>query len=318
MKLFMALFLNCLLYMINAVSYADASDYPDRSIEMVIPFESGTAIDVLGRILSGLAEKELGVKIVLNNKPGGAGATGYTYVKNSRPDGYTLSLVNSTIASHKVFGNLPFDYDDVEVILIFESSPSVLCVPSNSKYKSFGDVIADAKERPGQIVYATASGNLLNGTRDFCYHAGIQFKILPFGGGGQQPVIQASGGHVDISFTNILDTKAPIEAGLLRPLAVYGKKRIDFLPDIPTFEELGYPVRCPVIRGLIAPPGVPKEKLEIINAAFRKAVSDPKYIDFVRNSAGTPMDASFTDAIDILDEQRNAFILVASQEKGTS
>ncbi len=298
------------------LSPAKAADYPERPIEMVIPFEAGSATDILGRVISELAEKELGVKLVINNKPGGTGATGYTYVKNSRPDGYVLGLANSTIASHKIFGNLPFDYHDVEVILIFQTSPSILCVPANSKYKTLEDVIADARERPGQIIYATTSGNVLSGTRDFCHHAGIQFKILPFGGGGQQPAIQASGGHADISFTNILEARAPIEAGLLRPLAVYGKKRIEFLPDVPIFEELGYPVRCPVIRGLIAPPGVPKEKLEIINAAFRKAVADPRYRDFVRNSAGSPMDASFADAVTLLDEQRKAFILVASQENG--
>lgn len=288
--------------------------FPERPIELVIPFEPGSGTDVTGRLVAELAQEHLGTRIVITNKPGGSGATGYAFVKNGKADGYLIGMANSTLVSHKVFGNLPFDHNDVEVILLIHTSPSVLCVPAKSPYTSLEEVIEDARRRPGEISWAASSGNQLTGSLDFFHHAGTEFKVVPFGGGGMQPTIQTSGGHIDMCFTNIVEAKAQIEAGLLRPLAVYGKKRMDIMPDIPTFEELGYPVRCPIIRMIMAPPGTPRERLEVINAAFQKAVASQKYRDFVASSSGVVLDASFGDAMAILNEQREAFVEVEKQK----
>lgn len=296
---------------------ATATDFPSRPIELIVPFEAGSASDVMGRLLAEMVEKEIGVKVLVNNKPGGAGATGYTYTKNCRPDGYTICMFNSTIASHKIFGNLPFDYRDMDVILLVQASPSILCVPTQSKYHKLEEIIADAKQRPEQISWAVSAGNVLMGTRDFCDQADIRLKVIPFGGGNMQPVLQASGGQVDMCFSNIIESQSPIEAGLLRPIAAYSKKRIDFLPDIPTFEELGYEVRCPVVRGVVAPPGVPKERLNIINEAFQKVVTSEQYVNFVRSSSGSSMNAAFEDSLAVLDEQRMAFQNIAARERAS-
>lgn len=296
----------CVISMVFHFQHAISSDYPSRPIEMVIPFEPGNGTDLIGRLIGELAQEHLGVKIIFNNKPGGAGATAYTYLSNCKADGYTIGMATSTLVSHKIFGNLDFDHNDMDVIILVHSSPSVLCVPTSSKYQSFSDIVNDAKEHPGQVVWGTGSGNHLAGSRDIFNHAGTAFKVIPFSGGGLQPVVQASGGHVDMSFSNYLESKGMIEAGLLRPIAVYAKKRIDQLPDIPTFEELGYPVRCPIVRGVVAPLGVDKTKLDILNSAFKKAVESQRYQDFVKDNAGIVFNVSFLDAIKILDEQREA------------
>lgn len=289
-----------------------ALDYPSRPIEMVIPFEPGSGTDVIGRLIADLAQEHLGTRIIINNKPGGAGASGYTYIKNSKPNGYVIGVANSALTSHKIFGNLSFDHNDVEVIILTHTSPSVLVVPAKSKYTTFQEILDDARMQPGKITWGTAAGNALACSRDIFNHAGVTFKVVPFGGGALQPVIQTSGGHVDMSLSNYLEARTQIEAGLLRPIAVYAKKRIETLPDIPTFEELGYPVRCPVVRGVIAPPGVDKEKLNILNDAFKKAVASQKYQEFVQNSAGVALSESFEDAMKILNEQQKANQEVAS------
>lgn len=309
------MFLRILLMFFLLFNVSVASDYPNRQIEMVIPFDAGSGTDITARILGELVEEYLGVKITFNNRPGGAGATGYTYIKNSKPDGYTIGLANSTIASHKIFGNLPFDYHDVNVIVAVHSSPSVLCVPNQSKYHSLEDIMHDAKERPGKISWATSSGNALICSKDFFYHSGLEFKVIPSGGGTIEPAIQASGGHVDMALTNFVDARMQIEAGLLRPIVVYSKNRLKEFAEIPTFEELGFPVRCPLMRFIIAPPGVDSEKLEILNDAFQKAIASKRYQEYIVTNSSIALNAAFGDAVALLDEQKKAFVEVAKQRE---
>lgn len=292
---------------------ASAETYPNRPIQLVIPYDPGTGSDLIGRLVAELAQEHLGVKITIANKPGGGGAPGSAFVKNAKPDGYLIGIVTSALVAQKVYGTLPFDHHDMEVVILFHSSPSVLCVPASSKYTSFKEVIEDAKAHPGDISWATGSGNLLTCSRDIFHHAGVEFKVLPSKGGGLQPAIQASGGHVDMSFTNILEAKPQIDAGLLRPLAVYAKERIESLPAIPTFEEYGYPVRCLIVRGIMTPPGVDREKLEILNNAFTKAVASDRYKEFVARNEGIVMSVSFEDAVELLDEQQKTIEEVAQQ-----
>lgn len=290
-----------------------AAAYPNRPIEMIIPFDPGTASDLIGRLAAELAQEHLGTKINITNKPGGSGATGYTFIKNSKPNGYIIGLGTTTLVSHKILGKLPFDHHAVEVVLLFQTSPTLLCVPANSPYKTLDDVIKDARERPGEISWATASGNLLTISLGFFQQAGLKFKVVPSGGGGAQPVILATGGHVDMAFSNILEAKAQLDAGLLRPLAVNAPSRMESFPDIPTFQELGYSMPSSAIRGIITPLGVDPEHLKILNNAFRKAIASQKFHDFVANTSGVVLEASFGDAMKLLDEQQAVFEKIAQQ-----
>lgn len=308
-------FIYMTLLCLNAPSHfhAVASEYPTRPIEMIISADPGSGTDLIGRMAAELAQEFLGVKITITNKPGGAGAIGCTFVKNSKPDGYCIGMTTSTLVSHKVFGKLPFDHHDVEVVLLFQTSPNLLCVLMDSPYKTLDDLIADAIKRPGQISWATASGNLLITSNVFFRESGAQFKVIPSGGGGVQPAVQVLGGHVDVAYVNILEAKPQIEAGMLRPLVINAETRLSEFPDIPTFQELGYQVPSPIMRGIITPPGVERERLVLLNNAFRNATSTQKFRDFVKNNAGIVLDASFDDAMDLLNKQEAAFRTIANQ-----
>lgn len=310
-------FICLILALSSSVHYslAEAAEYPNRTIEMIIPFDPGSGTDVIGRLAAELAQESLGVKIHCTNKPGGAGATGLTFIKNSKPDGYTIGISNSTLVSHKVFDKLPFDHHDVEVVTIFNSIPNLMCVPAASPYNTLDDIIADAKKRPGEISWACATGNMLLISQAFFKESGLKFKVVPSGGGAIQPVIQALGGHVDISYPSVVESKTQIEAGLLRPIVVNAEERLSFIPDIPTFRELGYEkIPAPTIRMIITPSGVDRDKLEILNSAFRKAFATEKFRNFVEGASGVVLDASFEDAMKLLDEREAMFRELVRQD----
>lgn len=295
-----------LLILVGCQAGLLGTEYPDRPIEMVIPFDSGSSSDQTGRLIAELAQEYLGQKVLVNNKPGGAGAIGLTYIKNSKPDGYVIGLATSTLASHKAFGNLPFDHHDVEVVFFFHADSCILVVPSNSPFKTLTDLIDHAKARPGELLWATSSrGGPLNiMSTDFFKQANIKVKIVPSGGGGAKPAIQASGGHVDAALVAFAEAKAQIEAGLLRPLALYANERFSRLPDIPTFKEYGFPVYMTGIRGIITPLGVAKEKLNVLHDAFKKASESKEFKEYCERTYSPPFYASFDKAVAILDKQQ--------------
>lgn len=277
-----------------------AAEYPSRPIEMIIPYDAGASSDLIGRRLAEIAQKFLEVRIIIVNKPGGTGATGYTYIHNSKPDGYTIGLATSTLVAHKIFGNCPIDHHDVEVVILTDGEPLLLFVPTNSKYQTLEDIIADAKQNPGKIKWGTSSGNLLLCSEGIFRTAGIDVKVIPSSKSGAQPIIQAIGGHVDMAFTGLLGAQSPIAANLLRPIAMYTNERVDQFPDVPTFAEYGYPIRFRHVRGIITPPGVEKNKLEILNDAFRKAVESEEFKEFCDKNSSEIIGASFQDADAIL------------------
>lgn len=308
----MDLFKGCQILLLSyflmlAFDIGIAAEYPSRPITMVIPHDSGAPTDLIGRRLAEIAQKNLGVKINIINKPGGTGAIGHAYIYNSKPDGYTIGMANSNLVAHKVFGNSPIDHNDVEVVIISDSEERILCVPADSKYHTLEEIITDAKQNPGRITWATSSGTLLLCSEDFFRAAGIDMKVVPSSGSGAQPAIQASGGHVDMVFTGLLSAQPHIAANLLRPIALYAGGRIDTLPDTPTFAEQGYPVLFRHIRGIITPLGVDKNKLEILNDAFKKAVESKEFKEFCTKNSSVIIDASFEDAKTILNKLEKDF-----------
>lgn len=308
----MSLIKRCIIFLLvcclaPAFSLGIAVEYPNRPIELVIPFSAGTSSDLIGRRLAEIAQKHLGVKIIINNKPGGTGVTGYAYIHSSKPDGYTIGTGTSTLVSHKVFSNSPVGHNDVEVVILSDTEPRILCVPASSKYQTLEEIIDDAKRIPGKIKWGTSSGALLICSGDFFRAAGIDVKVIPSGGGGVHSAIQASGGHVDMSFTGMFEVKAQIAANLLRPIALYSYTHSDVYPGVPTFMEHGYPVRFPHVRGIITPPGVEKYKLEILNNAFKKAVESDEFKEFCASNSSEILGISFEDAKKVLDDLEAAF-----------
>lgn len=295
------------------VQAEDASAYPSKTVQFILPFEPGTSTDQIGRLLARLAEPYMGTTLQVVNKPGGGGATGFTYIKNAKPDGYVIGMGTANLAGHKVYGNLDFDHNDVETPIVVHFDPSVMSVTATSKYKTLKDFVDEAKRRPGELSIATGvPGTTLYALAvDFTIQTGIDVKVVPSGGGGAQPPVLAGGGHVDACFASPLESRAQIEAGNIRPIVYFNTERHTGLPDIPSFNEEGYNATIFGMRGVITPKGVPTEILQKIHDAFKAAMDEPAYKEFVDQTSTIMIYAGLEDAKGIYDQQQKAFVAAA-------
>jgi tripartite-type tricarboxylate transporter receptor subunit TctC len=263
---------------------ASAQDYPLRPINMIVPFPPGGVADQSGRPVAAAMEKILKQPVVVQNRAGAGGAVGMAAAANAKPDGYTILMALSSISiipeADKLFGRPPaYQMKQLAPVALVTADPTVLVVPADSPWKSVKDFVDDAKKRPGEIGFSSSGiyGTLHMAMEIFAASAGIKLKHVPFNGGG--PALTALlGGHVQSLASGPGPVIPQIQAGKLRALATWGEKRLDAMPDVPTFQELGYKdVVFYIWSGLYAPAGTPEPVMKVLRDTMRKVVEDADF-----------------------------------------
>jgi tripartite-type tricarboxylate transporter receptor subunit TctC len=260
------------------VGAVDAADkFPSKRITYNICFNPGGESDITARFQEPVLKKVLGVDIAINYKIGGGGALCWAELVRSKPDGYTIAGSNlpHTVLQPLEMGNAGYNTLDLKEIYFFESTPNILLVRNDSPYKTLKDFVEAAKKVPGAFTVGgsgTSSANDL-GTTMLNKAAGIQLTYIPFGGTGSA-VPALLGGHVTALMS--YSTMAVQHKGRFRALAIASDKRMEVLPDVPTFIEQGYDVVEGAYRGVAAPPGTPDEIVKILADAFEKVMKDPE------------------------------------------
>ena len=267
----------------GALSASAQDAFPSKPIMMIVPFPPGGVADLTGRPVAAAMEKTLGQKVVIENKAGAGGGIGMAQVAKSKPDGYTILMALSSISvipeADKLLGRAPmYTLDQLAPIALVSADPTILVVRTESPWTSVKDFIDDAKKRPGAISYSSSGiyGTLHVAMAMLADAAGVQLHHVPFTGAG--PAITALlGGHVDALATGPGTVIQHIKAGKLRALASWGDKRIDALPDLPTFKELGYNAEFFIWAGLFAPAGTPQPVLATLRNSVKEAANDPQF-----------------------------------------
>ena len=257
--------------------------YPNRPITIVAPFPPGGVADLTARPVAAALEKILKNPVVVSNKTGAAGAVGMAYVANSKPDGYNLLMALSSISiipeADKLFDRKPaYTMDQLIPIALISADPTIFVVAADRPWKSVKEFVDDAKKRPGQISYSSSGvyGTLHMAMEMLSHASGISLKHVPYSGAG--PALTAIlGGHVDGLASGPAVVIPQIKAGKLRPLAGWGAKRVESLPDVPTFKEQGYDIEFYIWAGLFAPRGTPEPVMKTIREAVRQAVNTPEF-----------------------------------------
>jgi tripartite-type tricarboxylate transporter receptor subunit TctC len=258
------------------VAAAGTAGFPTKRITYNICFNPGGESDITARFQEQPLKKVLGVDIAINYKIGGGGALCWSELVQTKPDGYTIAGHNLPhIALQPLeMGNAGYKTLDIKNIYMFESTPNLLLVRSDSPYKTLKDFVEYAKKSPGAVTVGgsgTSSANDL-GTTMLNKAAGIQLTYVPFGGTGSA-IPALLGGHVTALMT--YSTMGIQYAGKFRALAIASDKRMDVLADVPTFKELGYDIVEGAYRGVAAPPGTPDEIVKVLAEAFDKVMKDP-------------------------------------------
>ncbi len=275
--------------------------YPSRPITMVVAFPPGGVADITGRPTAFAMEKVLKQRVIIENRPGAAGATGNAYVANAKPDGYTLLMALSSVSvipeAERLQGNKPpYELSQLAPIALISADPVVLVVREDAPWKTLKDFVADAKQRPGKISYSSSG---IYGALHMPYvlleHAtGSTLWHVPYNGGG--PAVQALlGSQVDSTVGGPGAMIGQIKGKRLRPLASFGDKRHASLPEVPTLKELGIDAEYFIWAGLMAPAATPPAVQQRLRDAVRDAVQDA---DFRNAMAKIETPVAYLDAPD--------------------
>jgi len=256
-----------------------AAEFPTKEVQIVIPWGAGGATDLIFRALAATSGKYLGKAVVVVNKPGGAGAVGYTEVMQAKPDGYTLvsAITPLTILPHQV--KTAFTYKDFDPVINVVRDPGMFLVRSDAPWKGVKDFVDYAKKNPDMITVGNsgAGGGVHLIALAFEKTAGVKFNHIPFSGGGPS-VTALLGGHVNAVTVSPPEGIEHVKAGKLKIVALFSEKRFELFPDVPTVKEQGIDFSMGQWRGLASSKGTPPDVIKKLHDAFKQGMDDPAFI----------------------------------------
>ncbi len=253
--------------------------YPDRPIRLVVPVAPGGSSDGAARVIAQRLTEQWGQQVVVDNRAGAAAIIGTNIVAKADPDGYTLVLVSLRHSVNPSLLKMPFDsVKDFAPVTMTAAVGNVLVVNPKSPINSLKDLIALAKEKPGQLNFSSSGiGGAPHLTGEFfALKTGIKLTHIAYKGGGPA-VADVVGGNVTMSFASMTSALPFIKGNRLRPLAVSSKVRSPNLPEVPTMAEAGVAdVFVLDWQGVLAPKGTPKTIVDKLSTTIREILKDPE------------------------------------------
>jgi tripartite-type tricarboxylate transporter receptor subunit TctC len=273
-------------------SLAAAQEYPTRPVRVIIPFPPGGSNDVVGRLISTHLAERLGKQVIIDNRSGAGGVIGTEIVAKSPPDGYTLLMISLAHAVNPWLYKLAYDpIKDFAPIGLLAKGPNVLVVHPSLPVKSVKDLLALAKQKPGDLQYASAGiGSFQHlGAELFKLMAGVDMLHVPFKGGGPA-MVDVVGGHTKVMFSSMVQTVPQIKSGKLRAIGTGGLERNAVLPDVPTIAEAGVPGYEAVNWwGLVAPAGTSQAIIDKLNREIEVVQKSPDVQKQFANEGADPV-----------------------------
>jgi tripartite-type tricarboxylate transporter receptor subunit TctC len=258
---------------------AFAQNYPARPVTFIVPWPPGGSTDIAMRAIAVIAEKHLGGRIVIENKPGVSGTLGaQALAQGAKPDGYTIAQMPITVFRLPHMMKTAFDpMNDFTWIIHLTGYTFGVVVRSDSPWKTWGDLVAYARANPGKVTYATpGNGTSLHITMEnLAQREGIQWVQVPFKGYAEAAAALL-GGHVDVH-SDSTGWAEQVNSGRLRLLNTWGAQRTKRWPAVPTLKDLGYPIVSNSPYGLAGPKGMDRAAVKALHDAFKKALEDPEY-----------------------------------------
>jgi tripartite-type tricarboxylate transporter receptor subunit TctC len=282
--------------LIASAASASAEDYPTRPIHVIVPFAPGGGSDFIARFMGVRLGKLLGKPLVVENKPGAGGALGAEVGVKAAPDGYTLTVIASSYTVNPAIRKVNFDSaNDITPIIQFSQGPLLVLVHPSLGVNTLQELIAVAKNKPGEINFATSGqGSIIHAATElFNVRAGIKMTHIPYRGTGPA-LVSILAGETQVFFSSPATAMPHVQAGKLKVLAVTTAKRLPALPAVPTVQEAGVPdYDVTLWHGLIAPKGVPQPIVDKLNKAANETLklseaAEKLATDGVAPAGGTP------------------------------
>lgn len=256
-----------------------ADTYPVKPIRIVIGFTPGGNTDIFGRMFAERLQKNLGQPVIVENRPGAATMIASEYVAKSNPDGHTICLCVTNVATNKfVYAKVPYSMSEFVPVSLMFTSVTGLIVPAGSPFKSVSELVEYARKNPGKLNYSTTGAGGATHVVGALFTSVAGIDAVPVHYKGAAPAaLAAVSGEVDFTFSTITTAMPYLQGGRARMLALAGKQRMQAVSDVPTMAEAGYPgVVTSVWYGLLAPKGTPKSVIDILNRETKSFVNQPE------------------------------------------
>jgi tripartite-type tricarboxylate transporter receptor subunit TctC len=303
--------LRCLLAFasLSLCAGALAQAYPAKPIRIVVPFPPGGTSDILSRLIGPKLTEKWGQQVVIDSRPGAAGAIGHELVAKAAPDGYTLVLsdVGPVVIVPILYPKTPYGLQDFAPVTIISYSPHLLCVHPNVPVSTVPQLIALAKKRPGQLNYASspAGAPYLAGLQ-FAHLTGIKWEYIT-GRGGAQSIMDVMTGQADVLFNGMLATLPPVKSGKLKLIAVSGEKRHASLPDTPAVAEFLPGFLTGSWQAIYAPARTPPDVVATLSTEITRVIFTPEMKERLQTQGADPLGGSSAASTKFLRDELGRF-----------
>jgi tripartite-type tricarboxylate transporter receptor subunit TctC len=257
--------------------------YPARNVEMIVPWGPGGGADVLGRTVARWLETDMKATVPVINQPGATGLIGIGKMISAPNDGHTIAVLTGDTALMLTAPTTSVKIADLAVLGVMVRQPSGLFLKSDSRFKSWDDVVAEARAKPGTVTVATTGPNSPDeATLDFLATKGIRMTSVGYTKPGER-YAAVLGGHVDLLYEQAGDIKGHLDSRALRPILFFAPQRLATpFAEVPVSSEQGYEVLLPQFRAIVARAGTDPKRIAALSESLERFAASPEYANYLR------------------------------------
>jgi len=271
----------------GGASAAAQDQFPSETVEVISHASAGGGTDTTARMMMAGTAEELGVDMVVVYKQGGGARAAHEYFAERPADGHTIMALTQTHLYQIAGGQSPIAIDDIKGIARAMDDPSLIVVGVDSDIQDYDGLIAASQEQPLTWGVSLVGSTEHIGLARWAEAAGIEVRVVPFGGGGDMMTALRSGAVV-ASVPNVSEALSLVEEGEVRPIAVLDEQRLDQLPDVPTSFEKGHEVKVTTTRGYGVRADTPPERIAALEQALLEGMQTPEFQEYLKNSGLDP------------------------------